>query len=69
MKASWLIAVMLAVPAVGLAQDRPADNMAILREKLRADKKLVDRALKMRQGLTDCEARNGTWDMTTGRCK
>ena len=57
MKASWLFAVMLAVPAVGLAQDRPADNMAILREKLRADKKLVvAEALAM----TEAEAK-GFW--------
>ena len=34
-----VVACLLAVPA--LAQDKPADNMQILRDKLRADKKLV----------------------------
>jgi len=36
---STLLATQAAVPAV--AQDKPADNMQIVREKLRADKKLL----------------------------
>lgn len=35
----------------------------------RADQKTVERAMKMRAPLVDCESRNLEWDMTTGRCK
>jgi predicted outer membrane protein len=42
---------------LGLAQDKPADNMQILREKLRADKKLV---VATNMELTESEAK-GFW--------
>jgi hypothetical protein len=45
------LAVLLAVPAV--AQDKPASNMEILREKIKADKKLLVAA---NMGLTEAEA-------------
>ncbi len=38
----------------GAAQDKPADNMQILRDKIRADKKLV---VAMNMDLTDSEAK------------
>ena len=42
---------------LGLAQDKPADNMQILREKIRADKKLL---VAMNMELTESEAK-GFW--------
>ena len=42
---------------LGLAQDKPADNMQILRDKIRADKKLV---VATNMELTDSEAK-GFW--------
>ena len=36
-----LVMTMFSVVAVAVAQDKPADNMQILRDKIRADKKLV----------------------------
>jgi hypothetical protein len=39
--------------AAGLAQDRPADNMALVREKIRADKKLL---VAEQMQLTEAEA-------------
>jgi predicted outer membrane protein len=41
----------------GLAQDKPADNMQILREKIKADKKLV---VALNMELTESEAK-GFW--------
>ena len=49
------LAVCIAIPA--LAQDKPASNMEILRQKLQADKKLVVAA---NMDLTESEAR-GFW--------
>lgn len=45
------------VPIVGLAQDKPADNMQILREKIKADKKLL---VATNMDLTESEAK-GFW--------
>lgn len=53
MKALMIIAVVLAALASGVAaaQDKPADTMDVLREKVRADKKLlVATALKLTEG-------------------
>ena len=36
-----LLATLVAVPALAIAQDRPADNGQLVREKLQADKKLA----------------------------
>ena len=53
---SWLGTVMLlAFASPGLAQDKPADNMQILRDKIRADKKLV---VATNMELTESEAKN-----------
>src|SRR4029453_14629396 len=52
------MAIMLCgLPALSLAQDKPADNMQILRDKIKADKKLLV-ATKME--LTEWEAK-GFW--------
>ncbi|HEX5605070.1 MAG TPA: hypothetical protein VFY96_01055 [Candidatus Binatia bacterium] len=40
---------------LGVAQDKPADNMQILRDKIRADKKLV---IATNMELTESEAKN-----------
>ena len=48
---------LLAFTAPGLAQDKPADNMQILRDKIKADKKLVVAA---NMDLTESEAK-GFW--------
>jgi hypothetical protein len=47
-----VITTLGAVPA--LAQDKPADNMEIVREKIRADKKLV---VAETMGMTESEAK------------
>jgi hypothetical protein len=47
-----VITGLVAVPA--LAQDKPADNMQIVREKIRADKKLV---VAEAMGMTEPEAK------------
>lgn len=51
------IAIMLmGLPSLGLAaQDKPADNMQILRDKIKADKKLV---VATNMELTESEAKN-----------
>lgn len=36
---------------------------------VRADEKVVERAMKLRGVLLDCESRNLDWDQTTGKCK
>jgi hypothetical protein len=63
-KASWAIfivtALMVAIaafPIPALTQDKPADNMQILREKVKADKKLLVAA---NMELTESEAK-GFW--------
>ena len=45
--------LMVTVTTAGLAQDRPADNMNLVREKLRADKKLL---VAEQMQLTEAEA-------------
>lgn len=47
--------VMLGFAPLSLAQDKPADNMQILRDKLKADKKLV---VATNMELTESEAKN-----------
>ena len=47
--------MLLASASAALAQDKPADNMQILRDKLRADKKLV---VATNMELTESEAKN-----------
>jgi hypothetical protein len=63
-KAMWalfigtvLMAAVMAFPIPALTQDKPADNMQILREKIKADKKLVVAA---NMDLTESEAK-GFW--------
>jgi hypothetical protein len=53
---AWLVAV-VTFPTPALTQDKPADNMQILREKIKADKKLVVAA---NMDLTESEAK-GFW--------
>jgi hypothetical protein len=57
MKAVWVVLTMLLASAASLtgAQDKPADNMQILREKLKADKKLLVAA---NMELTESEAKS-----------
>ena len=50
-----MVAVFLAALPSALAQDKPADNMQILREKIMADKKLV---VALNMELTESEAKN-----------
>jgi len=45
--------LMVGLTTAGLAQERPADNMALVREKLRADKKLL---VAEQMQLTEAEA-------------
>jgi hypothetical protein len=52
----WIAAVM-AFPTSALTQDKPADNMQILREKVKADKKLL---VATNMELTESEAK-GFW--------
>jgi hypothetical protein len=53
---SWLATVMLlAFASPGLAQDKPADNMQILRDKIKADKRLV---VATNMELIESEAKN-----------
>jgi len=63
-KARWallivtaLMVVVVAFAAPALTQDKPSDNMQILREKIKADKKLLVAA---NMGLTESEAK-GFW--------
>jgi hypothetical protein len=51
------MAVIAAFPMPALTQDKPADNMQILREKIKADKKLIVAA---NMDLTESEAK-GFW--------
>jgi len=52
-----LMAAMMVFPILALTQDKPADNMQILREKVKADKKLLVAA---NMELTESEAK-GFW--------
>ena len=52
-----LMVVIAAFPAPALTQDKPADNMQILREKIKADKKLL---VATNMELTESEAK-GFW--------
>jgi hypothetical protein len=54
-----LMVVIAAFPVSGLTQDKPGDNMQILREKIKADKKLVVAA---NLELTESEAK-GFWSV------
>jgi hypothetical protein len=63
-KALWVIFIVTALtvvaaafPAPALTQDKPADNMQILREKVKADKKLL---VATNMELTESEAK-GFW--------
>ena len=55
-----LLALLVAAPVV--AQDRPADTMQLVREKVRADKKLL---VAQNMGLTEAEAK-GFWPVYEG---
>jgi predicted outer membrane protein len=50
-----VVIMLLGIAPLGLAQDKPADNMQILRDKLKADKKLV---VATNMELTESEAKN-----------
>ena len=52
-----LVFMLFGLAPMALAQDKPADNMQILRDKIRADKKL---AVAANMGLTESEAQ-GFW--------
>ena len=52
-----IFALLVGAPLAGRAQDKPADNMEILREKIRADKKLL---VAGNMELTESEAK-GFW--------
>jgi len=52
-----LMAVVMAFPTSALTQDKPTDNMQILREKVKADKKLL---VATNMELTESEAK-GFW--------
>ena len=49
-----IMLIMLGFAAPGMAQDKPADNMQILRDKIKADKKLV---VATNMELTESEAK------------
>jgi len=50
-----VVLAMLSFAPIGWTQDKPADNMQILREKIKADKKLL---VAINMELTDSEAKN-----------
>ena len=54
-----LMAVVMAFPTSALTQDKPTDNMQILREKVKADKKLL---VATNMELTESEAK-GFWSV------
>jgi hypothetical protein len=58
--AAVVLASLVAVPV--FAQDRPADTMQLVREKVRADKKLL---VAQNMGLSDSEAK-GFWPVYEG---
>jgi hypothetical protein len=53
-KISLFIALLAAAALVSAAQDQPADNMDILRDKIKADKKLL---VAENLGLTEAESK------------
>lgn len=53
----WIVIMLCGLPGASVAQDQPADNMQILREKITADKKLL---VAMNMDLTESEAK-GFW--------
>ena len=57
-----LMVVIAAFPVPALSQDRPADNMQILRDKVKADKKLL---IATNMELTESEAK-GFWPVYEG---
>ena len=57
-----LMVVIAAFPVPALSQDKPADNMQILRDKLKADKKLL---IATNMELTESEAK-GFWPVYEG---
>ena len=57
-----LMVVIAAFPVPALSQDKPADNMQILREKVKADKKLL---IATNMELTESEAK-GFWPVYEG---
>jgi predicted outer membrane protein len=57
MTGAAIVIILFGFVPFGLAQDKPADNMQILRDKIRADKKLVVAA---NMELTESEAK-GFW--------
>lgn len=50
-----LVSMLFGYAPLGMAQDKPADNMQILREKIKADKKLL---VATNMELTEAEAKN-----------
>ena len=50
-----LVSTLFGYAPLGIAQDKPADNMQILREKIKADKKLL---VATNMELTEAEAKN-----------
>jgi hypothetical protein len=54
--------VVVALPVPALTQDKPSDNMQILREKVKADKKLI---VATNMELTESEAK-GFWPVYEG---
>ena len=50
-----LVSMLFGYAPLGIAQDKPADNMQILREKIKADKKLL---VATNMELTEAEAKN-----------
>src|SRR4029077_8877269 len=52
-----IVIMLCGLPALSLAQDKPADNMQILRDKIKADKKLL---VATNMELTESEAK-GFW--------
>ena len=57
-----LMVVIAAFPVPALSQDKPADNMQILRDKVKADKKLL---IATNMELTESEAK-GFWPVYEG---
>jgi len=55
--AAALMMVVFSLPPLGLAQDKPADDLQILRDKIKADKKLL---VATNMELTESEAK-GFW--------
>jgi hypothetical protein len=50
-----IVIMLCGLPALSLAQDKPADNMQILRDKIKADKKLL---VATNMELTESEAKS-----------